>query len=79
MKKTVKQAANDILKGYSNKQSRTILKHILGPLELEALKRQYKSFHYNINGASILITAGTCKQLLIFTRNKINFFSDLMQ
>lgn len=79
MEKTVKQSTNDIFKGYSNKQSRAILKHILSPLELEAIKRQYKSFEYNINGASIPITAGTCKQLLIFTRNKINFFSDLMQ
>ena len=79
MKRTVKQPTNDILQGYSNKQLNVILKHLLSPLELEALKRRYKAFQYDINGISITITAETCKQLLIFTRNKISFFSDLMQ
>ncbi len=79
MKKTVKQATNDIFRGYSNKQSKVILKHLLSPLELEALKHRYKPFQYDINGESISITAGTSKQLLIYTRSKINFFSDLIQ
>ena len=79
MKRTVKQPANDILQEYSSKQSKATLKHILSPLELEALKCRYKAFQYNLEGTSFPITAETCKQLLIFTRSKINFFSDLMQ
>jgi hypothetical protein len=79
MKKTVKQTANDILIGYHNKQSRAILKHLLSPLELEAFKRRYKAFPYNMEDASVFITAATCKQLLNVTRNKINFFSELLQ
>ena len=79
MKKIVKQATNDILQGYSSKRSKAILKHVLSPLELKALKYRYKAFQYDINGTSIPITAEICKQLLIFTRKKINFFSDLMQ
>jgi hypothetical protein len=78
MKKTVKHSANDILRGY-NKQSRAILKHLLSPLELQAFKHRYNPFPYNMEGAPVFITAATCKQLLIVTRNKINFFSDLLQ
>jgi hypothetical protein len=77
MKKTVKQ--DDILIGYHNQQSRAILKHLLSPLELQALKHRYKAFPYTMEGASVLITVATCKQLLIVTRNKLNFFSDFLQ
>jgi hypothetical protein len=79
MKKTVKQPANDFFIGYTNKHSQAILKHLLSPLELAALKRRYKAFQYTMNGASVSITVETCKQLLFFTRNKINFFSEVLQ
>jgi hypothetical protein len=79
MKRTVKQPKNDVLQGYGSKHSKAILKHLLSPLELKALKCRYKAFQYDINGTHIPITAGTCKHLLVFTRSKINFFSDLMK
>lgn len=54
---------------------RRILKHILSPLELAALRHDYKSFVYPYNGIDVTIGSEENKALLCFSCDKIKFFT----
>jgi len=56
-----------------------LLKHILSPLELEALKHPHREFEFRFNDVVIPVSTAACSQLLAICSIKIRSFSDLLQ
>lgn len=60
-------------------KERQHLKYILSPLELSALRHNYKPFNFRFEGQFIFMSTFACKQLLDMTRSQISFFTNRVQ
>ncbi len=78
MKQKTKTTKPDFLLELKNKPAQEILPHILSPIELAAIRKNYRPFKYRLNGFSIYVTDIACKQLLSITRYKVGFFTGVM-
>lgn len=60
-------------------KERQHLKYILSPLELSALRHNYKPFNFRFEGQFIFMSTFACKQLLDMTRSQVSFFTNRVQ
>lgn len=59
-----------------SKRDKVHLKYILSPLELSALRHNFRSFNFRFEGMFIYFSSPACKQLMDFTKAKISFFTN---
>jgi hypothetical protein len=62
-----------------DKRSLQFLKQILSPLELSALRHNYKPFNYKFEGRFIYISGSACKQLMEITKHQVSFFTNQIE
>lgn len=62
-----------------SQQERYLIKHVLSPLELSALRHNYQSFNYRCQGSFIYISGPACKQLLARAKSQLSFFTNRLQ
>ena len=62
-----------------SRRDRQYLKYILSPLELTALRHNYKPFEYKIEGVFVYISGFACRQLMDFTKTQVTFFTNRME
>lgn len=60
-------------------EERHLVKHILSPLELSALKHNYMPFNYKCDGNFIYISGPACKQLLARAKTQLSFFTNRLR
>jgi hypothetical protein len=77
--KTLSKSKEDNFYSEICKKDRQYLKHILSPLELAALRHNYKPFNYRIEGVFVYISGFACRQLLDFTKTQVTFFTNRME
>jgi hypothetical protein len=61
-----------------SKSDKTVLKHILSPLELCAWDNEYKPFTYKLDNIPIKVSATDCMKFLATSKTKIDTFSLLI-
>jgi hypothetical protein len=74
--KTNDKQAND-LKTQLKEDKHQVLAHILSPIELEALSRNYYRFNYKLNDVEISISSAICKRLKEISLLKISLFTSV--
>lgn len=62
-----------------SQQERSLIKHVLSPLELSALRHNYQPFNYKCHGSFIYISGPACKQLLGLAKTQLSFFTNRLQ
>jgi len=77
--KTLTTSKDDNFYSEISKKDRQYLKYILSPLELAALRHNYKPFNYKFVGEFIYISGFACKQLLDITKTQVSFFTNRVQ
>jgi|GEM_PF-6760859 len=77
--KTLTKSKNDNFYSEISKKDRQHLKPILSPLELAALRHNYKPFNYKIEGVFVYISGFACRQLMDFTKTQVTFFTNRME
>lgn len=77
--KTAKQKQEPDFYRELGPKERQHLKYILSPLELSALRHNYKPFNFRFEGQFIFMSTFACKQLLELTRSQISFFTNRVQ
>jgi hypothetical protein len=56
------------------KTNKTILKHILSPLELCAWDNEYKAFTYKLDEILMVISQADCMKIMAITKSKLDTF-----
>lgn len=62
-----------------SQEERQLVKHVLSPLELSALRHNYQPFNYRCEGSFIYISGQACKQLLTKAKTQLSFFTNRLQ
>lgn len=60
-------------------QERSLIKHVLSPLELSALRHNYQPFNYKCEGNFIYLSGPACRQLLTRAKAQLSFFTNRLQ
>ena len=77
--KTVTQPKASSLYAEFGKKEQDFLKQILSPLQISALRHNYRPFNYKFQGHFIYISAPACKQLMEFTKEQLRFFTSQVE
>lgn len=77
--KTVTQAKASSLYTEFGKNEQDFLKQILSPLQISALRHNYRPFKYKFQGHFIYISGPACKQLMEFTKEQLRFFTNQVE
>jgi hypothetical protein len=79
--KTASKKLNKNKSFYSpiSQKERGLIKHLLSPLELSALRHNYQPFNYKCEGNFIYISVPACKQLLTRAKTQLSFFTNRLQ
>lgn len=71
----------DLITDLQKDDKRTLhyLKNLLSPLELSAMRHNYRPFNYKFEGKFVYISGGACKQLMENTKHQLSFFTNQVE